>query len=326
MSKRFIKSAVAIGLGVSMLAVSAKAAEVNLKAGFFISNKKSIFRQAFDGFVDKVNADGKGLVGIGQVVGREAVPSRQMGNATKSGLLDIVGIPPAYMGNLVKLANGFVASVKSPAEMRKNGSWEIYSKLFAENANTHLLNQYGGSASFNIYSNKPVRSLADFKGMKLRTSNTYKSFFDALGARTLQMPRREIFTAMERGAVDGYANLNSEVLTQGWHEVSKYRIDPSFYHPIIVVVMNLDRWKAMSAAQRSVLTKAGLYLENELSADLGRKDAAAGDELVKKGMEVLTLKGKDAETFSELAYTSQWDVVEKRDPTIGVKLRALIGK
>ncbi len=75
MSKRFIMSAVAIGLGVSMLAVSAKAAEVNLKAGFFISNKKSIFCQAFDGFVDKVNADGKGLVRIGQVVGREAVPS-----------------------------------------------------------------------------------------------------------------------------------------------------------------------------------------------------------------------------------------------------------
>ena len=326
MKKRLIATAAVAGFVCLAPYAGAIAAELNLKAAYFISNKKSIFRQAFDGFVDKVNADGKGLIRIGQVVGREAVPSRQMGNAVKSGLVDMVGVPPAYMGNLVKLANGFVASTKDPAEMRRNGAWDIYKELFAKNANAYLLNQYGGTANFNIFSNKPVRTLADFKGMKLRTSNTYKNFFDRLGVQALQMPRREIFTAMERGVVDGFANLNSEVISQGWHEVTKYRIDPGFYNPIIIVAVNLDKWKAMSSAQQAVLTKAGLYLENELSRDLGRKDAAAGVELVKKGMKVFTIKGKDAETFNHLAYISQWDVVEKRGPVIGAKLRSLMGK
>ncbi len=102
--------------------VVAATAETNLKAGYFISNKKSLTRQAFDSFVARVNADGKGLVQIPQVVGREAIPSRQLGNAVKSSLLDLAGTPPAYMANLVKLATGFTPTTKTAPEMRANGA------------------------------------------------------------------------------------------------------------------------------------------------------------------------------------------------------------
>ncbi|NQU71628.1 MAG: hypothetical protein HQ514_13825, partial [Rhodospirillales bacterium] len=111
------------------------------------------------------------------------------------------------------------------------------------------------------------------------------------------------------------------------HEVSKYRLEPGFYHPIIIVGVNLKKWKTMTSAQQGVLTTAGLYLENELSADLGRKDRAIGKELITtKGMKANVLSAADSKKFLDLAYTAQWDVVEKRDPVIGKKLRALIGK
>jgi TRAP-type C4-dicarboxylate transport system substrate-binding protein len=327
MIKSIVTRALAIGLGLAVAAPSVMAAEAHLKGGYFISNKKSLTRQAFDSFVDKVNADGKGVVQIPQIVGKEAIPSRQLGNAVKSGLLDIAGTPPAYMANLVKLATGFTPTTKTAPVMRQNGAWDIFSDLFAKQANMHLLSMYGGDIEFHIYSNKKITTLSDFKGMKLRTSNTYKAFFDALGARTLNMPRREIFTAMERGAVDAYANLDSEVMSQGWYEVSKYKIKPGFYHPIIIVGVNLQKWKGLSSKAQDVMTKAGLYLENELSADLGRKDREIGNQLVsEKGMTLLTLSDADSRKFLDLAYTAQWDVVEKRDPVIGKQLRALIGK
>ncbi len=327
MSRRTFIAASLVGAVFMVAAGTVTAAEMNLKAGYFISNKKSLTRQAFDQFADKVNADGKGLVRIGQIVGNESIPSRQLGNAVKSGLLDIAGTPPAYMANLVKLATGFTPTTKTSKVMRANGAWDIFKDLFAKQANMHLLSMYGGDIVFHIYSNKPIKTLADFKGMKLRTSNTYKAFFDALGARTLQMPRREIFTAMERGAVDAFANLDSEVISQGWHEVSKYRLEPGFYHPIIIVGINLNKWKTMNSAQQGVLTTAGLYLENELSAELGRKDRAIGNELVTtKGMKRNILSAADSKKFLDLAYTAQWDVVEKRDPVVGKKLRSLIGK
>ena len=327
MKNRIVTTAVLAGFAFAAPYAAAVAAEVNLKAGYFISSQKSLTRQAFDDFVAKINADGKGLVQVPQVVGSDAIPSRQMGNAVKSGLLDIAGTPPAYMANLVKLATGFTPTAKPVQEMRKNGAWDIFQDLFNKHANMHLLSAYGGTIEFHIYSNKEIKSIDDFKGMKLRTSNTYKAFFDALGARTLQMPRREIFTAMERGAVDAFANLDSEVMALGWHEVSKYKINPGFYHPIIIVGINLDKWNGMSSAQQTVLTNAGLYLENERSADLGKQDRAIGDKLVsEKGMKLLTLPPADAQKFIDLAYKAQWDVVEKRDPVIGKKLRSLIGK
>ncbi len=320
-------AAAAMAAGALCVATGVAAAEVSLKAGYFISNKQSLTRQAFDSFVAKVNADGKGAIQIGQVVGPEAIPSRQLGNAVKTGLLDLAGTPPAYMANLVKLATGFTPTTKSAPEMRENGAWDIFRELFAKQANMHLLSMYGGDIVFHIYTNTEIKSLADFKGLKMRTSNTYKAFFDALGARTLNMPRREIFTAMERGAVEAYANLDSEVMSQGWFEVSKYKLVPGFYHPIIVVGVNIGKWKKLDARQQDVLTRTGLYLETELSADLGRKDRAIGDRLVsEKGMKLLKLSDADSQKFLDLAYTAQWDVVEKRDPVVGKKLRALIGK
>ncbi len=43
-------------------------------------------------------------------------------------------------------------------------------------------------------------------------------------------------------------------------------------------------------------------------------------------MKLLKLSDADSKTFLDLAYTAQWDVVEKRDPVVGKKLHALIGR
>ncbi|NQU70385.1 MAG: hypothetical protein HQ514_07540, partial [Rhodospirillales bacterium] len=67
MSRRIFISASMVGAVFMVAAGTVTAAEMNLKAGYFISNKKSLTRQAFDQFAAKVNADGKGLVRIGQI-------------------------------------------------------------------------------------------------------------------------------------------------------------------------------------------------------------------------------------------------------------------
>lgn len=326
MRSGIVKMLAIAAIGVAVVATGASAEELKLKAGYIISNEKSTPKQAFDAFVAKVNELGKGIVQITQVVGPESIPSREMGNAAKTGLLDIAGTPPAYVNSAIKVGGGLVASRITPNEMRKNGAWAIYEDVFAKRLNTHLLGQFGFEMEFNVYLNKPIKTIDDFKGMKLRTSNTYKPFFDAIGVNALQMARREIFTAMERGVVDGYANIDGEVLVQGWHEVTKYKVDPAFYHVIQVVLVNLDRWKGMTDAQRKVLTDAAAYLEGTVSPGMGAKNKAAGEELVKKGIQVIDLQGKDREEYLTKAYVSQWDVIVDRDPEIGAKLRPLMGQ
>ena len=112
-------------------------------------------------------------------------------------------------------------------------------------------------------------------------------------------------------------------MSQGWFEVSKYKLVPGFYHPIIVVGVNLSKWNGLSSKARGVLTTAGLYLENELSADLGRKDREIGNQLVtKKGMTLLKLSDADSKKFLDLAYTAE--AVKKKVGARGYPSRAYL--
>ena len=317
------KTALAAGL-LGLAAFGSAYAQTPLKTAFFIASDKSIFKAAFMEWVKMTNAEGKGLVRIGDVVGPESIPERQMSNALKNGLVDIVGAPPSYFSNLVRGAEGLSAANVSPAEQRKNGAYELVNQAFMKRANAYYLAQYGDKSSFHIFTTVPIKSIDDFKGMKLRTSNTYKSFFNALGAQPLQMSRGEIFTALERGVIQGYANLASEVVATGWQSVSKYRVDPHFYWPTIVVAVNQATWKKMNPEQQAVLKKTGLYLENVISQNLGKLENEAAAGLVRNGMQVSALSSADAKKFVDLAYSSTWASIEKQDPKLGPKLRKLV--
>lgn len=326
MKSRMTVAVTLICAAVAVTPVAASAAEAQLKAGFFIGSTKSLFRQAFDTFVERFNAEGKGLATITQVVSTEAVPSRQIPNALKGGVLQVAGAPPSYFSGLVPGAEGFSAAKASAAEQRENGAFALIDDALRERANAHLIAQYGYGVRFHIFTSTPIRTLDDFKGLKLRTSNTYKAFFDALGAQPIQMSRGEIFTAMERGVVQGFANLNSEVAALGWGEVVKYRVDPSFYDTVVFVAVNLDQWKKLSKAQQDFVDSMGRVLETEINADIASRDVAIGDKLANGTFEVVKLPDADSRRYVDLAYESMWDTVEQRAPERGKQLRKLLMK
>lgn len=306
-------------------ASAAQAEEMKLKAGFFIASQKSLFRQAFDKFVERVNAECKGQVQITQVMSREAVPSRQIPNALKRGVIDIGGAPPSYFNGLVPGAAGFSAPRVDAKTQRDNGAYKLADDAMRARGNAHLLAQYGFGVRFHIFTSKPIKSLADFKGMRLRTSNTYQAFFTALGAQPISMSRREIFTAMERGVVSGFANLNSEVKALGWGEVVKYRIDPSFYDTIVWIAINQDTWKKMSATQQACMTKAGLWQETSVNEWIAKEDVVQGQQQAKAGaFEIVKLPEAEGKKYEEMAYKAMWDTIEKRAPEFGGKARKLL--
>lgn len=303
---------------------AAHAEEMKLKAGFFIAAKKSLFRQAFDKFVERVNSQCEGQVEISQVLSAEAVPSRQIPNALKRGVIDVAGAPPSYFSGLVPGSAGYTAPRVDAATQRENGAYELADSALRERGNAHLLAQYGFGVRFHIFTSKPVKSIDDFKGMKLRTSNTYKAFFDALGAQPISMSRREIFTAMERGVVGGFANLNSEVEALGLGEVVKYRIDPSFYDTIVWIAINQDTWNKMSDAQKDCMSKAGLWQETSVNKWIADQDVSIGEKQAKGTYEVIKLPEAEAEKYVDMAYKAIWDTIEKRAPDMGAKARKLL--
>jgi TRAP-type C4-dicarboxylate transport system substrate-binding protein len=129
---------------------------------------------------------------------------------------------------------------------------------------------------------------------------------------------------MERGVVNGYANPMSEVAPGGWDQVTKYRVDPGFYHAIVTITMNLKKWEGLSKAQQAVLTAAAIDTETRLAQDFASKDRAEGKRLVDKGMKVIALPGDEGKKFVATALDAYWALLEKDRPDSMKVLRPLL--
>ena len=75
---------------------------------------------------------------------------------------------------------------------------------------------------FHIYLNKKIDKL-DFTGLKIRVTPVYKDIVEALGGTTVTTAPGEVYTALERGVVDGYGWPITGIFDLGWEKVTKFR-------------------------------------------------------------------------------------------------------
>ena len=99
---------------------------------------------------------------------------------------------------------------------------------------------------FHIYLTKKIDK-PDLTGLKLRITPVYRDFFQALDASVVQIAPGEVYTALERGVVDGYGWPINGIFDLNWHEKTKFRVEPGFYNAEVSLVMNVDKWKELHA-------------------------------------------------------------------------------
>ena len=107
-------------------------------------------------------------------------------------------------------------------------------------------------------SNKPLKTLADFRGQKIRiqSSKVLDAQMRALGATPQVMAFSEVYQALQTGVVDGQENTWSNIYTQRFYEVQKYITVSN--HGVIeyAVITNKKFWDGLPADIRSTLEEA----------------------------------------------------------------------
>jgi TRAP-type C4-dicarboxylate transport system substrate-binding protein len=305
----------------------ALAQEASIRAAHFIPAQQSLFRSTFNTWVDRVNAEGKGLVRIASVVSEESIPGMQMPTALRNGVIDMAAVPPSYYFNVIPEGESTVLSEIEIPDQRKNGVIALLDSLVGQKLNAHFVGMYGHGVRFHVFVNKEVARIEDFKPLKLRTTPAYRPFFNRLVSAQIQTARGEVYTALERGVVDGYANPMSEVKPMGWDKVSKYRVDPGFYSAMVHVLVNRTFWNGLRPDQRAFIDRMGAeVLERELSPKMAETDVAAGKALVDGGMKVITLTGDAAQQYVKLAQDAHWDEIAKLVPENAKKLRQMMSR
>lgn len=314
-------------LAGSMLATvasaqTASAQEVTLRAVTSFAEGTQ-FSKNFERFIQKVNADGKGMVQINYIGGPRAMPPFEVGNAVRTKVIDIANVTGAFYTNLMPEADALKLISKSAEQQRKDGTFAFIEQLHNQKLNAHYLARQFHNVPFHIYMNKKIDKL-DFTGLKIRVTPVYKDVVEALGGTTVTTAPGEVYTALERGVVDGYGWPITGVFDLGWEKVTKFRLEPPFYSVEVGVLVNMDVWKGLTDPQKKVLSDAALWLEG-LDSENDALIKAERDKQTAAGIQPIDLGPAASKEFLAKANEVGWASVIKRSPENGAKLRQLSG-
>jgi TRAP-type C4-dicarboxylate transport system substrate-binding protein len=115
---------------------------------------------------------------------------------------------------------------------------------------------YGYAESY-INTKHPIKVPADLNGLKMRSEGKLNAhFLKAQGAVPVAIDSAEVYTALQRGTLDGAVSGLSSIVGRKWYEVGKY-ITAIHYVPLVYPTMvNAKWWNGLTDKQRTVITKA----------------------------------------------------------------------
>ena len=271
-------------------------------------------------WIQKFNAEGKGVVQINFIGGPKAIPTFEVGTSVKNGVVEMAMNTGAFYTNLMPEADFLKLTQITIAEQRKNGAFDYINKVWSQKANMVYLARMVDETPFHLYLTKKVDK-PDLTGLKLRITPVYRDFFASMGATLIQTPPGEVYTALERGVVDGYGWPIQGIFDFNWHEKTKFRVDPGFYNAEVSIIMNQDAWKKLSPRQQDFMRKQALALEGmngvwrKMNAEETKRQAEVG---------IQTIKFDNA--YREKAYDIAWASATKQSPEHAPQMRKLFSK
>ena len=260
---------------------------------------------------------------VQNVGGPETFPPFELIEAVRSGAVALGNLPGAFYISRVPAADGMKLLEGTPWEIRaRAGKWldSIHRRI-----GVHWLGYTGACQNFALFTNRPVKK-PDLSGMMFRTTPIYRPLLEALGAQTMTTPPGEIFTALDRGMIQGYGWTEIGIFELGLQERTKYVILPAFYTVDTGPVMNAGYWDRLPQAHKDALMKVMQETERQ-ACDFYRQ--AARDERQrwqKAGIQVIEFTGADRETYLKVINESAWAALKRLAPNDAAELGRLLGR
>ncbi len=279
-------------------------------------------------FADRVNEKAKGELIIDVIGGPEVIGMFDQPEAVKDGTIDIILTPTAFYGTIVPEGLVLPVSEYEAWEERENGFYDWLNDLHKEKMGVYYLGRTQNNFGFKLYSNKRVDTPQDIAGQKLGVTPLWMPFAKALGAAGVMIEEPELYTALDRGVIDGYILPEVAVMELSVAEITKYGIDHPFYSASnLVHIVNLDTWNRLPKHLQDLMTDESIKLERDMWDFYGENLAKAQKENEATGIEYITFSPDDAKSYLELANSSYWeDVRGKVSPENYTTLRKFLTK
>jgi TRAP-type C4-dicarboxylate transport system substrate-binding protein len=275
-------------------------------------------------WIEKVNKEGKGTLQINFIGGPKAIPTFEVGKAVQTGVVDIGFTTGAFYTNVMPEADILKLSETSAAEQRQNGGYDLINKIWAEKANMRYLAKTVEFTPFHLYLTKKIDK-PDLTGLKIRITPVYREFFQAMNAQVMTTAPGEVYTALERGVIDGYGWPIHALFDLNWQEKTKFRVDPGFYNAEVGLVMNLDKYKGLPAKVREYLDRQALGYERQNDFWKGYNQEEAKRQ-AQAGIQTITFDSATSKAYVDKSKEIGWANAIKASPQYGEQLKKVLAK
>ncbi len=322
----FKKALLALSVGALLLAsvaYDAAAKELKVQA----SSKAGDWAHRFmtDKWAPKLKAISGGKVEIDVLPTKSVVPHRETIDAVANGILDgdlnavsyFSGRDPAFaiIGDLIA---GYDTVDQVRTFCQYGGGKEILQKLYDKytKGKVHVVG-CGPYAKEAFVSTVPIKGVADFKGVKVRSPEGLAAeVFKRVGAAPVSLPFSEVYTALEKkviDAADASAHVNNNA--HGMYKIAKYPIYPGIHSmAVLQFIVNKKVWDSLGPEGQ-----AALEVWYQAAYDAMRREADLEDQKIadaqRKGGEITIIDWPKEERakFREIA-VGAWEDFAKKSP------------
>ncbi len=175
---------------------------------------------------------------------------------------------------------------------------EILDKITNSDFNLVALAWMDGGTR-NLYTKKPVRKMADLKGMKIRVQGNplFIDTINAMGGNGIAMATGEIFSALQTGVIDGAENNPPTMLEHNHYQNAKfYTLTGHLILPEPVVISKTT-WEKLTPEQQALVKKLATEAQFEERKLWDEKSASAEAKLKAGGVEFITLTDAEKKEF-----------------------------
>lgn len=300
---------------LSLAAFGAQAQETTWRVPTSVPEGSPFYVNFLERFADNVTLLTDGEVEVQPFGAGILVPALKVYDGVKDGIVEAGHSTPSYLVNqdpINAIFSGFPGGMGPEAYVTwiyEEGGADKLAEIRAEEGLKSLVVGIGSSEIL-AHSNVPIRSAADLKGLKYRTSGPWAEVMrDYFGAVPTVVPPGEIYTLLERKGVDAIEWAPpSANLPEGFQQAAPYIIVPGIHQPTFLweVVLKQETWDALddalkpkieAAAQLTTLQGLHNFYDldvkamktfRESDAEIIRLDPAFVEELAEAGRDWIT--------------------------------------
>jgi len=281
-------------------------------------------------YAEQVKLRSNGQLIIDIIGNGEVIPTEEQIFAIKEGRIDMIFSCGDDISQGSPMGFAMVLTDMKPWEERERGIWDFYREVFARDCNVYWLGSLIHPQWWLLFSNVEAKTPGDLKGLKIRSGATHFGSLEAIGAIPISTPMMEIYTAMERGVVDGFVFPPCGWTQFGWQEVTKYWVGPRLVRgqnscPLI----NLDVWNSLTKAEQDLLTQTVIDMEEDIWALhwwIWTGEEYGEASIVNAGVKHIEWTEEENKSFQNTWREALWDYVEKQvSPDDFARFEKLVG-